>query len=123
MAKIPELDVVLDEIIEMRYNQMYSTNNLVKYLMEKYDLKQSRSYELVREARKKVGDVYDKTNVSVAEDSINKMESLQMMAYKDGNYKLALEIQKELNKVLELSKSDVQIDLDKITINIIDSQK
>lgn len=123
MAKIPELDVVLDEIIELRYNQMYSTNNLVKYLMEKYDLKQSRSYELVREARKKVGDVYDKTNVSVAEDSINKMESLQMMAYKDGNYKLALEIQKELNKVLELSKSDVQIDLDKITINIIDSQK
>ena len=122
-TKIEDKDKVLDELIILRYEKMYSVLNMVNYLKDEYGIKSTRAYELVRQSREKMGHVYSRTNEKVMEDAIAKMEDMQQKSYDEGNIKVALEIQKELNRLLELGKQNVEIDMDKITIVINSEQK
>ena len=68
---------------------------------------------------KKTAEAYAKTNVDALSNSVAFLEELQQAALKDNNKKLALEIQKELNRVLELSKeAELNVKIEGITINI-----
>ena len=71
----------------------------------------------------KVGEIYNNIYDDSLRDSIAFMENLRSKALLDGNGKLALEIQKELNKInqLHIQKLDITSGGDKININIIGS--
>lgn len=109
--KVTDVEKTIEKIIELRYTKFQATGTIVKYLVNTYGLSEARSYELIRTARIKYGDMYYKTNEKVLEDAIYKMESMLEEATKVKNFKLALEIQKELNKVLELSKNEIKVDI------------
>jgi len=109
--KVTNVEKTIEKIIELRYTKFQATGTIVKYLVNTYGLSEARSYELIRIARIKYGDMYYKTNEKVLEDAIYKMESMLEEATKVKNFKLALEIQKELNKVLELSKNEIKVDI------------
>jgi len=109
--KVTNVEKTIEKIIELRYTKFQATGTIVKYLVNTYGLSEARSYELIRTARIKYGDMYYKTNEKVLEDAIYKMESMLEEATKVKNFKLALEIQKELNKVLELSKNEIKVDI------------
>jgi len=93
---------VIEEIISLRCKHAYSSTSLVQYLKTTYNLQQSRAYELIRDARLQMGEIYEEVNKDSLKDSILFMENLRQDALKSGNKKLALEIQKELNKVNQL---------------------
>lgn len=117
--KVPEVDKVIKELADLRYKKGYSRKSLIDYLKTKYKLEISRCYELIREMLQKTAEAYAKTNVDALSNSVAFLEELQQAALKDNNKKLALEIQKELNRVLELSKeAELNVKIEGITINI-----
>jgi hypothetical protein len=97
-----DINKVIIELIELRYRKGYSGPSLVEYLREKYDIQQSRAYELIKESQVQAGETYNQLNTDAIKHSILFMENLRQDALKVGNSKLALEIQKELNKVNQL---------------------
>ncbi len=106
-----ETNKVISELIELRYKKGYSGPSLVDYLREKYDIQQSRAYELIKEAQVQAGETYNQVNTDAIKQSILFMENLRQDALKQGNSKLALEVQKELNKVnqLYLERQEIKI--------------
>ena len=93
---------VIEEIITLRTKMGYSSPSLVSYLKETYDINTTRAYELIKEARIKLGEIYNEVNGDVLMESIIYMENQRQKALGEGNGKLALEIQKELNKINQL---------------------
>jgi hypothetical protein len=106
-----EPSLVIEEIIELRTKMGYSTTSLVKHLNDKYGIKTSRAYKLIKEARILLGEVYRKVNEDNIADAIMFMENQKQKAISDGNYKLALDIQKELNKINQLYMEKTEINL------------
>lgn len=115
-----EAHLVIEEIVDLRINKGYSSTSLVKHLKEKYDINQTRAYELIKEAREKMGEIYAKVNENALEESIILLEQMRQREIGQGNNKLALEIQKELNKInqLYIQKLDITSGGEKIVINI-----
>lgn len=109
---------ILEDIIEKRSKNMMSNVSLVKYIQEEYKVSQSRSYELIREAKIQLGEFYKKVNENVLEDSLSRLETLLENAIEANQNKLALEIQKEMNKVNKLYQDQLLLDADSITITI-----
>lgn len=103
-----EPNKVIEEIIELRYKKGYSSTSLVNILKQKYDINQSRAYELIREAREKMGEIYNEVNNEVLKESIVLLENMREQALGVGDKKLALDIQKELNKVNQLYVEKIQ---------------
>ena len=93
---------VITEIIDLKYVKVYTNTSLVQYLKDKYDINQARSYVLIREAQDKAGEIYNELNNNAMRDSILFMEEQRQKAINAGERKLALDYQKELNKVNQL---------------------
>lgn len=94
---------ILDAIVKMRIERGSSTKTILKdFLMGELGFKQSYSYELLREARERIRDLYQTQNEALANEAMGHLESLYEDAIKSGNRKLALEIIKEKNKLTGL---------------------
>ena len=119
MAKIPVKEKVLEELEELRYKKDYARKTLVQYLKQTYDLEQSRAYDYIREMMESVAERYDRTNPNALNDSIEYMEEMKAKAQGMGNDKLALEWQKELNKIKQLHVQKIELEAKNIEgINI-----
>lgn len=118
--KIENKEQILKELADLRYTRGWSRQMIVNHLKEEYGLELSRAYEYIREMMAEVGRAYDNTNPNALEDAIEYMEKMKTTAHGQGNHKLALEWQKELNKVQQLyiQKIDITSGGEKITINI-----
>ena len=106
-----EHDKVVDEIIELKYVKGYTNRSLLIHLNEKYDLQQSRSYELIRDALDKAAEIYGEENRNAVMNSILFMEEQIQKLIKAGDNKTALAYQRELNKVNQLyvEKQEIKI--------------
>lgn len=115
-----DAEKIVLELVELRVAKGYSNPSLLKYLREEYGLHTTRSYELINLARAMIGEMYANTNSKVLEDAITSMEKMKEDALQKGDRKLALEVQKEINKVnqLYIQKLDITSGGDKIIINI-----
>tara|TARA_R110000851_G_scaffold243834_2_gene396624 strand:+ start:370 stop:729 length:360 start_codon:yes stop_codon:yes gene_type:complete len=101
---------VLQEIIDLRIRSGYSTSSIVKYLEENYDIGRTHSYSLYNEARMRMGKMYQEMNNNALVDSIMLMENMMQTCIENGNFKQALEIQKELNKCNQLYVKKLELD-------------
>lgn len=106
-----DLETIYNELIDLRLKKAYSQNSLIKYLIEKYGYSKSRSYEIIRESRIRMGEMYTKLSDNSLADSILYMQNQLEAAIGRGENKLALEIQKEINKVSQLyiEKNEIKI--------------
>lgn len=102
---------VIEELIELRYKAGYAHTSLVKYLKETYDINTTRAYELINIMKTQIGDMYNKINDNVLEDAIETLEKMKQDAVGSGDKKLALEIQKELNKIKQLHIQKMTVDM------------
>jgi hypothetical protein len=114
----PDKKVVIDELIELRYKKGYSNQMLVHHLMEKWDYEISRSYEIVREMKALIGKTYTEVNKNLLEDAVEFMETMKADAVKNKNHRMALEWQKEIDKVQQLHIQKLELDAKGIVINI-----
>jgi ubiquinone biosynthesis protein COQ9 len=106
----PDRKIVIDELIELRYKRGYSNQMLVVHLQEKWGYEHSRSYDLVREMKAEIGKTYNEVNKNLLEDAVEFMESMKAIAVKEKNHKMALEWQKEIDKVQQLHVQKLEID-------------
>lgn len=100
-GKINREDLI-QVVANWRLKDKVSNWKLVHMVMEEYGYKQSYAYEIVREARLKIADVYRKWNENALEQAIADLEDQKEQARKSNNYKLVLEITKEINKITGL---------------------
>jgi hypothetical protein len=120
MKKISK-EKIIEELIQLRVKNGYSSTSLVTYLKVKHGYEQSRAYDLIREARELMGEIYNQVNVDALKDSILFMENLKERLLGLGDTKGVMEIQKELNKVNQLYVQKLEIEaknIEGITINI-----
>ena len=113
--KVEDQGKLIAELAELRYKKGYSRGSLVKYIMEKDDeicsgVKQARAYQLINIMFEEVGEVYNKLNSKVLEDTIESLESMRQSAMEQGMLRLALEMQKELDKIQQLHITKLEID-------------
>ena len=97
-GKINREDLI-NVVADWRIKEKISNYKLVKMVMEQFDYKQSYAYEIVREARLKIADVYRETHADALNEAIAELEEQRESAKKLNNSKLVLEITKELNKI------------------------
>jgi len=91
---------LIDKVVKMRIEQMCSTKTILQYLMNEIGYKQTYSYEILREARSKIRELYNQENSASLEEAIGQLEQMAEDAKKGRNYKLAFEIRKELSKIV-----------------------
>ena len=110
---------ILDAIIKMRIDKGVSTKTILNdFLMGELGYKQSYAYTLLQEAREQITQIYKTTNEALANEALGHLESLYEDAIKDKNKKLALEIRKEINKLVgayAAERVDITSDGEKIT--------
>lgn len=119
--KVFNVDKTIEEIINLRYKEFASIITIVEVLEKKYKLSRARCYELIKEARERIGEAYEKADANIYEDALNTLDSMKEQAVKRKEHKLAFEIQKELNKLKELyvKRIDITTNGQPININII----
>lgn len=115
-----EPNKVIEEIVELRCKSGYSSTSLVKYLKDNYDINQTRAYELIKEARILMGEIYTEVNGNALQDAILFLENLKEKQLGAGDNKGALEVQKELNRVNQLYIQKIEFEAKNIEgINIV----
>lgn len=113
-----DIDKIIDVIADMRYKKGMTQFNIIKFIQKEYNYGQTRSYEIYKLMLQKIGKVY-KRSEECLEDAISFLEEMKQRNVAKDNDRLALEVQKELNKLLELANNNIQeINSDKIVINI-----
>lgn len=115
---------IIDAIIKMRIEKGSSTKTIVnEFLMGQLGYKTSYAYDLYKQARTKIVELYDVQNKELANEALGTLESLYEDAITNKEKKLALEIRKEINKLTGLyaaEKIDIRGSVDnKIIIEII----
>lgn len=90
---------IIQALVKARLEKGLSTNSMVRLCMDEFGYAQSYSYELVREARMKIAEVYKEWNIVALEESIADLEEQREIARQAKDRKLYLEISKELNKI------------------------
>lgn len=115
--KIIDHDKAIADLGELKFKKGYGNVSLVKYLNDVYGIGVTRSYELINEMNTKVGEIYKEIYTDQLKDSIFFLEKLREDAIADDNKKLALEIQKELNKINSLGTQKVDVTTNGESIN------
>jgi len=101
---------IVDTIIKMRIKNMASTKTIIKdFLQGELGYGVTYSYELYKEAREKIVELYEKSNLASLEEAIGQLEEMIQEARHQKNDKFALEIRKEISKISGLYIKRVDI--------------
>jgi nucleoid DNA-binding protein len=90
---------IIEELVKMRIEDMASNKSLLNHIYTKYGYKQTYAYELIKEAREKIREIWKENDEASLNEAIGQMEQMAEDAKKGKNYKLAFEIRKELSKI------------------------
>lgn len=109
MAKYKKEDII-DAIIKMRIEKMASTKTIIKdFLQNELGYGQTYAYELLKEARKKIVELYDSKNSASLEEAIGQLEEMAEDAKQAKNYKLAFNIRQELSRIQGHYKDKIEL--------------
>lgn len=104
---------IIDAIVKMRIDKGASTKSIVEdFLQKELGYKISYAYTLLKEAREKISQIYKSTNENAINEAVGQLEMLYESALREKNKKLALDIRKEINKLVGLyaaEKVDVTV--------------
>lgn len=93
---------IINAIITMRTERMATTKTILDFLMNDIGYGQTYAYQLIKESREKIIEIYDSNNVNKIEESIGQLETMLERSYARGDYKLSYNIRQEINKLLGL---------------------
>lgn len=114
---------IIDALVKMRIDKGASSKTIIQdFLMGELGYKQSYAYDLYQQARVKIQQLYDSKNEQIANEQLSRLESLYEDAVKAGEKKLALEINKEINKLtgvyaaekIEITSNEIKFKFDVI---------
>ncbi len=91
---------IIDAVVKMRVDKGSSTKTIIQdFLMGELGYKTSYAYDLYKQARVKIQELYDAKNEQIVNEQLSRLESLYEDAVRNDEKKLALEILKETNKL------------------------
>lgn len=102
---------VTEDILDMRYQKGMTTRNIVRAIMEEYEVTEQAAYLWINKAMAQLKHTFDECSPDKLQDSIEFLQTLKQEAIANRDRKLALEIQKELNKIgqLYVEKKEVKV--------------
>lgn len=109
---------IINAIIKMRTEQMATTKTILEFLMNEIGYGQTYSYELIKESRNKIIELYDNDNASRVNEALAQLETMLEVSYQRKDYKLAYNIRQEISKLTGLyaaQKVDLTSGGDKLT--------
>lgn len=113
MPKQIKTEELINGLVKMKVEKGATNKTMLDFLMNDMGYGQSYSYEVMREARKKIQEIWDKNAEGHLEESKAQLEEMYERAYSKKDYKLALQIRQELNKLMGLySAEKIDITLD-----------
>lgn len=90
----------IDEIIELRYEKLYTKVNVVNHLREKYGIQKTTSYTLIKDADLQYAEIpSEETREIIFERVIANFESIRKMAFEDGKWDIATRATTEIAKL------------------------
>lgn len=95
-------DLICNEVADLMLKQGYTKRTVAAYLVKKYKISETYAYGFIRKTNEKLSVVYNEMYTTPLQDALLFTESLKEKAMEDGDIKLTLEIQKELNKLNQL---------------------
>ena len=101
-------DDLVQIIVTMRIEKQCSIRTVLGFLMNDLGYAQSYAYELIREAKKYVAEIYKDNNVGSLEEAIAELEEQREVAKLEKNRKLVLDISREIYKLKQLYVERVQ---------------
>lgn len=93
---------IINAIVVMRTEKMATTKTILEFLMNELKFGQTYSYQLIKESRDKIIELYNTTNAPKVEEAIGQLETMLERSYQRGDYKLSYNIRQELNKMIGL---------------------
>lgn len=108
--KYKKVDLI-NKIVELSCNGI-SQPEVIQWLKIEGDCKISYCYELLREAKPIILDILKDLSKDRLETTIRELEQMKMEAKGTGDKKLALDVQKEINKIAGLHQQKVDITTD-----------
>lgn len=106
-----QIEVVFEEIINLLYKEAYSTQSAMKWVMNKYGLEISRSYDMVREAKEYFGKFIMTTDVEALTECIEVLKTTREKAMEVDNLKEVRECTKEIGKLQQLYIQRIELDV------------
>lgn len=107
--KKSQREQIIQLLVDKRLRDKLTIYDMTDFVMTQFGYKQSYAYELVRDARNKIADIYKNWNENLLDQTIGDLEQQKRQAEKDGNRKLVLEITKEINKISGLYVERVDV--------------
>jgi hypothetical protein len=86
----------------MKVEKGASNKTILDFLQNDLGYKQTYSYELLGLARKRIQEIWDKNAEAHLEEAKGQLEDMLESSIRQKNMKLALEIRKEINKLMGL---------------------
>jgi len=105
-----QLEKIFEEVIKLLYKKAKSTHTVVEYLKKRYDLGNSRSYEIIREAKIYFGKFIMDTDVEALTDCIEILKENREKAADINNLKEVRECTKEIGKLQQLYIHKIELD-------------
>ena len=102
------------EINDLYINKGWSTLRIVNYIQEKHNYQPAMAYRIVGNAKEHYGELYNQSEKKVVESFKQRLEDLYDKAMQDGDAKLALQVQDQLNKIYNIYVNKLEIDASKI---------
>jgi len=118
MPKQIKTEDLINSIVQMKVQKGASNKTILDFLQNDLEYGQTYAYQMLKEARKRIQVIWDKQTEGALEESKAQLEEMYEKAFGRKDYKLALEVRKEMNKMLGLNspeKIDITSGGDKIT--------
>jgi hypothetical protein len=106
MPKQIKTEDLINGIVKMRVENGASNKTILDFLQNDLGYGQSYSYEIIREARKRIQEIWDRNAEAHLEESKGQLEELYENAIRKKDMKLALQVRQELNKLMGLYSPD-----------------
>jgi hypothetical protein len=102
MPKNFKTDDIINGIVKMKVEKGASNKTILDFLQDDLGYKQTYSYELLGLARKRIQEIWDKNAEAHLEEAKGQLEDMLENSIRQKNMKLALDIRKEINKLMGL---------------------
>jgi len=102
MPKQIKTEDLVNGVVKMKVENGASNKTILDFLMNDLGYGQSYAYEVMREARKKIQEIWDKNAEAHLEEAKAHLEELYENAIRRKDMKLALQVRQELNKLMGL---------------------
>jgi NADP-dependent 3-hydroxy acid dehydrogenase YdfG len=125
MPKQYKTDDLINAIVKMKVEKGASNKTILDFLMNDLGYKTTYSYELIKQARNRIQEIWDRNSQGYLEEAKAQLEEMLENAIRKGDNKLSLQIRQELNKLMGLyAAQKVEVSgLDNIIVEIVNPKK